>query len=126
MALSWSAQVVDNLAYSKGLGTPFTEAWRLALLRHPPRGRDAAPVVAVHDNDEATLALFDEQNKPPETVVSFFKRVCRDAYEDRVGAKGGGNGPSLQYFRGDMIRDMDESQPARRSVGSRSRHRQAA
>ena len=117
MALSWSAQVVDSLAYSKGLGTPFTEAWRLALLRHPPRGRHAS---------EATPRLFDEHGEKPDTLVTFFKRVCRDAYEDRVGPKGEGNGPSLQYFRGDMIRDMDESQPARRSVGSRSRHRQAA
>jgi hypothetical protein len=73
------------------------------LRMHPPRGRDASI---------ATPRLFDEDGRAPETLVEFFKRACRHAYDGEVGPAESGNGPSLRYFNAEMLRDLDSSVPA--------------
>jgi hypothetical protein len=102
----WESQVVDRLASLRSAGHTFDGAWLLALRAHPPCGRDASI---------ATPRLFDEDGRAPETLVEFFKRACRDAYEGRVEV-----GPAirvvatavLRYFNAEMLRDLDSSAPA--------------
>lgn len=103
--MGWSAQVAGHLLDSKRRGLPWPEAKRLAAAMYPPRGRDAG---------DATPRLFAEDGRAPDTVVSFFWRVARNAYDDVTGPPLSGNGPALQHFKPDMLRDLDSSEPARK------------
>lgn len=98
---SWQSRVVDVLCRYRHSGYTFEQAWAEALLKHPPRGRDAgAPVPR----------LFDDSGSS-ETANEFFRRVARNAWHDEVGAKGSGNGPALRHFRVDLLRSLDDETP---------------
>jgi hypothetical protein len=108
----WESQVVDRLASLRSAGHTFEGAWGLALRGNPPKGQVAGI---------ATPRLFEDDGRAPETLVEFFKRACRDAYEGRVdppsedlpeGDPRRGNGPGLRYFNVEMLRDLDSSAPA--------------
>jgi hypothetical protein len=109
------SRVVSHLVYCKRQRLDFDYAWRLAMNAYPPAG-------GVGD----VTTLFDERSRPHDPADDFLRRVCRNAYDESVGPVGEGNGPSVKYFRPDMIRDLDSSVPARRSTLSRGRVRQAA
>jgi hypothetical protein len=108
MAASWAADVVDRLIELRADGYPFARAWREALRLHPYDGGGVG---------SGTPRLFDETGRAPETMVSFFRRACENAYHDVRGPVGDGNGPAIRHFRVDMVRSVDESGPARRARG---------
>lgn len=117
-ARSWYGTVVDYLIeLRRAEGPDFERHWGLAMRRHPPRGRDASP---------ATPRLFDETGGKPDTLLAFFKRVTESAYCNERGPAGSGIGPALGYFRGEMVRHLDDSAPARRASGSSRAFRSAA
>jgi hypothetical protein len=68
--MEWTALVVTRLAEYKRAGVPFERAWRLALIAHPPRGRDRGP---------AMPSLLDSEP----SVVEFFEAACSDAWHGR-------------------------------------------
>lgn len=110
--MSWAADVSGHLVGLKlrHPGMEYEEAWRLALRAHPARGRDAGA---------ATPRLFEEDGSRSDTVVAFTRRVCEHAWLNVVGVPGSGDGPSLRFFRVELLRDMDESTRAVKRTGAR-------
>ena len=99
--MSWQNKVIGYLVELRAQGYTFQDAWAKAMVRHPPRGRDAG---------ESVPRLFDEDGDA-ETVHAFFRRVASNAWHDRVDAPGSGNGPRLRHFRPEMLVAVDEQEP---------------
>jgi hypothetical protein len=88
-------------------GFTFDEAWRMTMRLIPPRGHDLG----------GPRCLFDEQGQPTQTQTEFFRKVCENAFHRVSDAPGSGNGPALQFFRPEMLRDLDFSTPAPHARG---------
>jgi hypothetical protein len=99
--MSWTSDVVDHMLESKRAGFTHREAWRLALMAHPPRGRDLGPV---------TPSLLPDPDMA-ESVVAFFQRATYDAWH--------GFRPELAHFDASLLAGADASEPAPRN----ERHR---
>lgn len=106
----WAALVVDHLVQRRSEGWTFERAWQDALVWLPARGADASA---------ATPRLFEEDGSRPDTIVAFHKRVCENAWHDRVDKPGSGNGPKLRHFRVELLRDLDMSTRAGKRTGAR-------
>lgn len=118
----WTAAVVGHLCESKRSGLTFETAWNLAIQTYPPRRRDTGALEEVApDGRQLRMNLRPRE----ETLVGFFKRACEDAWHDR-GANREKTEPRVRFFRVEIIREVDESAPARRAHGAGGRVRQAA
>jgi hypothetical protein len=105
--MSWQQVVVGRLIELRAQDGPdFERHWTATLKLYPPTGRDVGP---------ARPTLFDEQGRAAHTLIGFFKRVCDNAYHDRVGPKGSGNGPALRHFRADILHALDDSGPTHKT-----------
>lgn len=96
---TWQQLIVARLAATKR-STPrlsFNVAWSDAL-------RTVSGVPPRTGEDKRTDG---------ETLAAAFHRYCRDAYDDTTGPIGGGNGPSLRYFRTGMLDDDGPAQTTR-------------
>lgn len=84
---TWMTQVVNHLRICKDQGRTFNEAWAITMLLYPP-------------------SRFDLDGES-ESLYSFFRRSCSDAWHDRQ--------PKLAQFGDQMLLGGDdESRRARR------------
>lgn len=67
----WRDAVVATLAECKADGMLFSDAWEVAMRRHPPRAMELGP-------ERATLFDLDEPS-----VVDFMHQACSDAWHGR-------------------------------------------
>lgn len=81
---SWEQQIVGCLTGHRRLGRSFDVAWALAIRTYPYKARGVM----------APTRLFEEDGQRAEPFPDFFRRACENAYEDRIGEVGSGNGPA--------------------------------
>jgi hypothetical protein len=110
----WPRAIVGVLAQCKARGVPFSAAWRQATSLHPA-STAGSPVT-----------LFDPDGEPHDTQAGFLRRVCRDAYEDRVGPAGSGNGPELRSFRPELLEGLDLTEAGGGFAQGTAKRRRAA
>lgn len=115
----WTHDLFARLAELKQSGHfDYDEAFRIALREHPPRGRDLG---------EREARLFDvKAGDREDTLIEFARQVGENAWHNIVGPAGSGNGPSLRYFEADLIREAEDSSPARRAASGGHRFRSVA
>lgn len=104
---SWFTRVVDRLRELRADGYGFDTAWSTAMHELPPSVSDSGgwrPQLAINGD---------------ETVVGFFRQACESAWRDVRAA--GGNGPALQHFHVEMLRDEDAASSGRPAGGSKFR-----
>jgi hypothetical protein len=134
MEATWPEKVVARLRQHRAEGCTFEHAWIQTMRALPTGGNGAAFAQLRPSGSEQveSMHLFDEAGKPTavpevtETLGGFFRRVCEDAFYGTVGPVGSGNGPALRHFCPEMVLELDNAEPARRSTLSVGRVRQAA
>lgn len=111
--VTWQRAITGCLIELKRYGVvDFDEAWGIAYREHPPRSRDLG---------EQSAPLFDVRAGDREpTVVEFTRSVNERAWRGVVGPVGSGDGPALRFFRTELIREDEDSRPARRGHRFRS------
>lgn len=107
---AWSTSVVGYLVSEKRRGeTDFNAAWRRAVKRFPPKGRDLG------DAEPTLFPIEDGQQGHDVSLVEFTEFVAGQAWHDVVSADPG-QGRALAKFRPDMLASAnDSSEPAVRT-----------